>query len=417
LEGEMSSVFESKENVVKELRSQLKILEQRFESLKQTNILEEENLKIKEKQIKDHELVISCLEQSLNDEKISKSKQIDTLLKEIGEKSQTIKDLSSQLKEINNLKQNYEKHEIPDLKNQIVQTKKLLKENECIRIDEQNKCIEEFKLKFEEIFNLKKEIQLLQCTIKEKEKSCLDLHNCIDEINVKNNSLIKSEEELKMQIIDYIKSNEQLQNTIQKIQEEKEMVIKTLETKIEENQLEFDNLSKIHKEIVSQLNKDKMNKISEERSIESVIKDYNLLTEENAYLKKERQKILQMFQDMFKTFKNDFENLKLYAKEQLTEWALIFLKHKKQLKADFSTQIKLYHHNLINTKEKLESIKKAYFLLKSNCIQNLEYFKIEVIEKYNTDVMVQISQNNVELERKKIDLLRLHEEIDCKSNC
>jgi len=283
----MSSAFESKENVVKELRNQLNILEQRFESLKQTNILEEENLKIKEKQIKDHELVIARLEQSLNDEKISKSKQIDTLLKEIGEKSQTIKNLSSQLKEINNLNQNYEKHEIPDLKNQIVQTKKLLKENECIRIDEQNKCIEEFKLKFEEIFNLKKEIQLLQCTIKEKEKSCLDLHNCIDEINVKNNSLIKSEEELKMEIIDYIKSNEQLQNTIQKIQEEKEMVIKTLETKIEENQLEFDNLSKIHKEIVSQLNKDKMNKISEERSIESVIKDYNLLTEENAYLKKE----------------------------------------------------------------------------------------------------------------------------------
>lgn len=414
----MSSAFEFKENEVKELKTQLKVLEQRFELQKQTQLSTEEVLNNKEKEIKDLKLVISNLEQNLNDDKVSTSKKIDTFLKEIGEKSQIIKSLSIKVKEMDKLKQDCEKNEncILDLKSQINQTKKIMKENELIRVDEQNKCIAELKLKSEKISNLNEELQLLRCTLDEKEKKLLDLQNYVDDMNLKNNFLKETDEKLKLELLDYKKFNDELQESIKLIENEKDNIIKTLKIKIEENQLEFDNLNKSHKEMLSQLNQEKLNKISEERSIESVIKDYNLLTEENAYLKKERQKTLQTIQDLLKKFKIDFENLKSFAKEQLANWSLIFVKQMTQLKAEYSAQNKLYQDNLIVTKRKLEAIQNAYFMLKSDCIQSLECFKTEVIVKYYEDILVQLFQNNKELEKSKIDLLKLQEEIDRKYN-
>lgn len=414
----MSSAFEFKENEVKDLKNQLKVLEQSLESQKQTNISAKEAIKNKEKEIKDLKLVISRLEQSSANDKVSTSKKIDTFLKEISEKSQTIKNLSSQLKEINKLKHSCDKseNEILELKNQIIQNKKVIKENERIRLDEQNKCIEELKLKSEEITNLKEDLRLLQCTIKEKENKCLDLQNYVDEINFKNKTLVESEKELKLKIVDYITAHEKLQEIIEELREEKETVTKAMKIKIEESQLEIDKLNSVHKEILSQLNQDKLNKISEERSIESVIKDYNLLTEENAYLKKEKQKMHKLLQHVLNKFKIDFKNFKLFAQGQLTEWSLIFVNHIKQLKVQYSTQIKFYHKSLIETREKMVAFKKAYFVLKSDCAQSLEYFKVKVIEKYNEDVMNQMSYINEELKNKKLDLLKLHEEIDRKYN-
>jgi len=401
----MSSAFEFKENEVKELKNQLKALEQRCEVQEQKNISMEEVIKNNENNYKS---VISKLEQSLNDDKISASKKIDTFLKEIGEKSQAIKNLTVKLKEMEKLKQDYEKNinEIHDLKNQILQSKKLVKENELIRVDEQNRCIEELKLKSEEISHLKDKLKLLQHTFKENEKKNFDFQTQIDEINLKNKSLLESEEELKMTILNYKKSNDELQK-------EKETVINTMKTKLDENQLEIQKLNNLNKEMLCQLNQDKLIKISEERSIESVIKDYNLLTEENAYLKKERQKMLQTFQDMLKKIKIDFVNLKSFAEEQLTECSLIFVKHLKHLKAEYSSKIKLYHNNLTETKRKLKIIQNAYLILKSECVQSLDCFKIE-IDKYNEGVLLLISQNNNELEKRKLDFLRLQEEIESK---
>lgn len=410
----MSSAFEFKANEVKDLKNQLKVLEQHLESQKQTNISSEEVIKNKEKEIKDLKLVISRLEQNLTNDKVSTSKKIDTFLKEIGEKSQIIKNLSCQLKEIDKLKQccNISENEILDLKNQIIQNKKCIKENERVRLDEQNKCIEELKLKSKEITNLKEDLQSLQCSIKENENKYLDLQNTVDKINLKNKTLEESEKELKLKIDDYMTSNEKLQETIKELQEEKETLSKALKMKIEE----FDKLNDVHKEVLSQLNQDKLNKISEERSIESVIKDYNLLTEENAYLKKEKQKVFKLVQDMLNKFKIDFKNLKMFAHDQLTEWSLTFVNHIRKLKLEYSTQIKLYNKSLTEIREKSVAFRKAYFILKSDCVQSLEYFKVKIIEKYNEDIMNQMSYINEELKNKKIDLLRLHEEIERKYN-
>jgi len=408
----MSSAFEFKENEVKELKNQLKAFEKRCEVQEQKNISMEDVMKNNENNYK---TVISSLEQSLNDDKISSSKKIDTFLKEIGEKSQVIKNLTTKLKEMEKLKQDYEKNknEIHDLKNQILQSKKLVKENELIRVDEQNRCIEELKLKSEEISHLQDKLKLLQHTFKENEKKNLDLQTHIDEINFKNKSLMESEEELKMTIFNYKNSNDELQDNIKLLQKEKEIVIDTMKSKMDENQLEIEKLNNLNKEMLCQLNQDKLIKISEERSIESVIKDYNLLTEENAYLKKERQKMLQTFQDKLKKIKVDFGNLKSFSEEQLTECSLIFVKHIKHLKAEYSSKIKLYHYNMTETKRKLEVIQNAYLLLKSDCVQSLDCFKIE-IEKFNEGVLLLISQNNNELEKRKTDFLKLQEEIESK---
>lgn len=410
----MSSAFEFKENEVKELKNQLTDLEQRYESQLQKHFSIEEVLKNKEEEIKNFKLIISRLEQSLNDDKISTSKKIDTFLKEIGEKSQIIKNLTSKVKEMDKLKQDCERNEnyILELKKQINQTKKNMKDNEIIRVDEQNKCIAELKLKSEKISNLNEELNLLQRTLNEKEKMLLDFQNNIDKINLENNSLKESDEKLKLELLEYKSSNDDLQKTIKLIQNEKEMIIENLKKKNEENQLEFDKLNKAHKDILSQLNQDKLNKISEERSIESVIKDYNLLTEENAFLKKERQKILQIVQELLKKIKIDFENLKSFTTEQLGVWSILFVKHMTQLKAEYSVQIKFYHDNLINTKVKLETIKNAYFVLKSDCIKSLESFKTEVIMKCNEDILIRLFQNNEEFEKSKMDLLKLQEEIE-----
>lgn len=408
----MSSAFEFKENEVKELKNQLKDLEQRCEVQEQKNISMEEVLKNNENNYKS---VISSLEQSLNDDKISASKKIDTFLKEIGEKSQVIKNLTVKLKDMEKLKQDYEKNinEIHDLKNQILQSKKLVKENELIRVDEQNRCIEELKLKSEEITHLKDKLKLLQHTFRENEKKNLDLQTHIDEINLKNKNLMESEEELKITILNYKKSNDELQDTIKLLQEENEIVIDSMKTKMDENQLEIQKLNNLNKEMLCQLNQDKLTKISEERSIESVIKDYNLLTEENAFLKKERQKMLQTFQDMLKKIKIDFVNFKSFAEDQLTECSLTFVKHIKHLKADYSSKIKLYHNNMTETKRKLKVIQNEYLILKSECVQSLDCFKID-IDKYNEDVLLLISQKNNELEKSKLDFYRLQEEIESK---
>lgn len=410
----MSSAFEYKENEVKELRKQVIVLEQRIELEKQTNVSTNEFLKTKENEINDLKLVISRLEQSLYDDKVSTSKKIDTFLKEIGEKSQTIITLTNQIKEMNKLKKNNEKNEneLLDLQKEISQIRAVMIENEQIRVDERNKYINELQHKSDDMSILKDELKTLRLTIKENDKKLVEQQNYINEINLKNENLVASEEEFKLKCIDYKNNNEKLQGTIKLIQEEKETIIKSMKIKMEENQLEFDKLNNLYKEMLSNLNQEKLNKISEERSIESVIKDYNLLTEENAYLKKERQKMLQMCHDMLKKYKIDFENLKCFVKEQLAEWSLLFIKHIKQLKIKYSSQITLYHNNLIETKEKLESIQKAYSILKTDCIQSLEHFKIEIVEKCNEDIMNKIVQNNEELEKGKLDLIRLHEEID-----
>lgn len=414
----MSSAFEFKENEVNRLRNQLKDLEKGFELQKQKNVTFQNALKSKEKEINDLNLIISQLEKSLTDDKLSTSKKIDTFIKEISEKSQTIKNITSQLKEMEKCKQDREKYynEVLDLKNQLVQTKKLMKENELSRIDEQNRCIEELKLKSEEISNIKEELQLLQHTLNENDKICLNLQNNISEINLKNNNLMESEEELKLKINDYKKLNEQLHDTIDSIKKEKEMVTEAMDKIIEENQLEFDKLNKLYKDTLSQLNQEKLAKISEERGIESVIKDYNLLTEENAYLKKERQNLLQTFQEMFRKVKIDFNNLKIFTKNQLGEWLSIFIKHVKNLKIEYSIQIKSYHNNLIEIKDKLILIHNAYSTLKSDCIQSLEYYKNEIVEKYNNDIMIKVIESNEKLEKRKTDLLKLQKEIDCKLN-
>lgn len=414
IEGEMSLAFEFKENELIELRNQVKVLEQRLEVQKKTNISIEDVIKTKEKEISDLKLVISRLEQCLNDDKVSNSKKIDTFLKEIGEKSQTIKNLTNKLKEMDKFKQDYEKNEneILDLKNKILQNKKTIKENELLRVKEQNRCIEELKLKSLEISNLNEELKLLQCTSKENEKKMLSLQNNFDEIKLRNTNLIKSEEEYKLEINNYKKLNEELQQSIQLITNEKEMVTEAMQLKIEENKLEYDKLNKLHKDMLSQLNQEKLNKISEERSIESVINDYNLLAEENSYLKKERQKIFQTFLDKLKKFKIDFENLKSYAKEQLAECSLKFVEHVKQLKAEYSTQITLYQNNFIEIKQKVKAIQEAFFVIKLDCVQNLESFKVEIIEKCNKDVMNKLYQNNEELKKRKLDLVELQEEID-----
>ncbi|VVC24646.1 Hypothetical protein CINCED_3A009052 [Cinara cedri] len=414
LEGKMSSAFEFKENEVKELKSQLKVLEKRFELQKQTNVSTGEILIAKEKEVNNLKLVISRLEQSLNDDKVSNSKKIDTFLKEVGEKSQTVKHLTNQLKEMDKLRQDYEKNEneVVNLKNQIYQTKKLMKDSELARVDEQNRCIKELKQKSEEISNLKEELKLLRISLKENEEKNTDLQIHFDEINLKNNRLVESVEELKLKIIDYKKSNEELEDTIKVVQKEKQMVTETMKTKMEENQFEYDKLNKLYKEMLSKLNQDKLNKISEERSIDSVIKDYNLLAEENAYLKKERQKMLQTFQNTIKILKTDFEFFKKFVKEQLAEWSFIFVKHIKQFKSEYLLQIKLYHNNLIVTKNKLESIQKAYFILKSDCVHNLEHFKTEIIENYDKNIMINLSEYYKELEKKNTHISQLKEEID-----
>lgn len=414
----MSSAFEYKENEIKELRNQLKLFEQRFESQKQTNISTEEVLKSKENKIKDLKGVINRLEQSLNDDKISTSKKIDTFLKEIGEKSQTIKNLTNKLKETDKLQQDYKKNEneIINLKSQLLQTKQMLENIQLTNLNDQNKFVEEIKQKSEEVLYLKNELQILQCTLKENEKKCLELQSCVDEINLKNTSLLESEKELKEKHVDYKKSVEELQNTIKNVQNEKDMNSKMMKLKLDENQLKLDELNKLYQEMVSQFNQEKLNKISGERSIESVIKDYNLLTEENAYLKKERQNIVLAFQDMIKKIKVDFENFKSFTKDQLSELSLIFMRYIKQLKADYSSHIKFYHNNLVETKEKLGFIQKAYSTLKSDCIKNLEYFKVEIIEKYNQDIILRVFLNNEELEKREMDFLKLQEEINRKLN-
>lgn len=68
---------------------------------------------------------------------------------------------------------------------------------------------------------------------------------------------------------------------------------------------------------------------------------------------------------------------------------------------------------MTETKQKLEVIQNAYLILKSDCVQSLDCFKIE-IEKYNESAMLLISQNNNELEKRNIELLRLQEEIESK---
>lgn len=400
----MSSAFEFKENEVNKLRNQLKDLENSFELQKQKKFTFQNALKSKEKEINDLNLVITRLEKSLTDDKLSTSKKIDTFLKEISEKSQTIKNVTIQLKEMEKFKQDHEKYynEILDLKNQLVQSKRQIKENELSRIDEQKKCIEELKLKSEEISNLKEELQLLENTLNENAKICLNLRNNITELNLKIN--------------DYKSLNKQLHGTIDNIKKEKEIITETMNRRIEENQLEYDKLSKLYKETLSQLNQDKLAKISEERSIESVIKDYNLLTEENAYLKKERQHLFQTFKEMLKKIKNDYENLKKFAKNQLVEWSSIFIKHVQNINIEYSTQIKSYHNKLIEIKDNLILIQNSYSILKSDCIQSLEYFKNEIVGKYNNDIMIKIIKNNEELEKRNMDLQKLQKEIDCKNN-
>lgn len=406
IEGEMSSAFEYKENEVKELRSQLRLTELECEQQKQTNLQVQETLKSKEKKIKNLEVVISRLEQNLNNDKVSTSKKIDTFLKEIADKSQTIKNLTNQLKEIDKLHQGSEKNEneIINLKNEIMQTKKILDEKELTYADNCNRYEKEIKLKSEKL-------AILQSTLQENEKKLLNLQDNIDAINLKNNNLIESEKELKMKNFENEKSIEELKDTITSVQNEKEMDIKNMKLSMEKNQLEFDELNKLHKEMLSKLNQDKLNQISEERNTESLMKDFNLLTEENAYLKKERQKILQNFHDIQKKLKTDYESLKSVAKEQLAEWSLVFVKCIKQLKAEYTTKIKLYHNNLIETNEKLGLVQKAYFALKSDCIQSLECFNNEIFGKYNDTVMMKVLQFNEELEKRKVDLHRLQEEI------
>lgn len=100
---------------------------------------------------------------------------IDSYSKEIGEKSQTIQRLTSELKKMGELEQNYKRLEIKmlDLNRKIVQNENIIEKNELNRLAEKNKYLEELKLKSEEIRNLKENLLSLESISNEKKNELL----------------------------------------------------------------------------------------------------------------------------------------------------------------------------------------------------------------------------------------------------
>jgi len=56
------------------------------------------------------------------------------------------------------------------------------------------------------------------------------------------------------------------------------------------------------------------------------------------------------------------------------------MKSEENLKVEHAAQINLYHDILIKTKDKLESLKKSYLILKSSSTKRLEYYKTASID-------------------------------------
>jgi len=163
-------------------------------------------LKNKENKIKDLQSRISFFEYSLNKDKISTSKRIDTYLKEIEEKSQTIQQLTRQLEKMSGLKQNYEQmeNEILNLNKQIVQNKNMIKENELNHLAEKNIYLEGLKSKSEEISTLKEKLILLERIVQDRKTNFFDVQSQVGDTDLKKSCVIESEEELKCTLYEYM---------------------------------------------------------------------------------------------------------------------------------------------------------------------------------------------------------------------
>lgn len=205
LQNMMTLTSKLKTKEMNNLRNQL-IVNDFEQQMSKANNAVEDILKTKDKKIKNYKLIITFLEKSFNKHKILSSKKIDTYLKDIEEKSQTIQNLMSQLEEINKRKLVYEayKNEILNLKKKIVQHKEVIEENKLILLNERNKYSEELKLKSDEISDLNEKLRLLQCTEKEKETSRIDNQDRANHICLKNSCCNDSQEELKNILYDYM---------------------------------------------------------------------------------------------------------------------------------------------------------------------------------------------------------------------
>lgn len=205
LQNMMTLTSKLKTKEMNNLRDQLIVNDFEQQMSKANNSLED-ILKAKDKKIKNHKLIIAFLEKSFNKHKILSSIKIDTYLKDIEEKSQTIQNLMSQLEEINKSQLVYEecKTEILNLKKQIVQHKEVIEENKLILLNERNKYSEELKLKSNEISGLNEKLRLLQCSEKERETSRIDDQDRANEICLENSSHNESQEELRDTLYEYM---------------------------------------------------------------------------------------------------------------------------------------------------------------------------------------------------------------------
>lgn len=205
LQNMMTLTSKLKTKEMNNLRDQL-IVNDFEQQMSKANNSVEDILKAKDKKIKNHKLIIAFLEKSFNKHKILSSIKIDTYLKDIEEKSQTIQNLMSQLEEINKSKLVYEecKTVILNLKKQIVQHKEVIEENKLILLNERNKYSEELKLKSDEISGLNEKLRLLQCTEKERESSRIDDQDRANDICLKNSSHNESQEELRDTLYEYM---------------------------------------------------------------------------------------------------------------------------------------------------------------------------------------------------------------------
>ncbi|XP_050532847.1 golgin subfamily A member 4 isoform X2 [Daktulosphaira vitifoliae] len=410
IEGEMALLFKQKENKVKELEKKIELLEQQLEVNSKLN----KEYNYKDKEVEKLKSELALLEQNLNDEKLSSTKKIDTFIKEIGEKSQIIKKLSLDLKDFSKNKIDNEKSEkqVLNLRNDINRIQKLLDDKSVIISSLEKQCINIDELKSEQLHQLNEKIKHLEEKCIEKKNLTSNLKNEMGELKLKNNFLKKSEEELKLQIIEHDKSNKKLQEIIKVVQDEKEQETNTMKKMIEQNQREFDNLNSLHKEMLTQLNQDKFNKISEERTIESVVRDFSLLIEENSFLKKERQKMILVVQDILKNTKKDVFNLKSYVFNQLTEWFSIFERDIIGLKSEYSKNIKYFNDNLEDSRDKIVLIKKSFHILKTDFAQIINLFNNNVLEKSIENIITEVYKYNEKLEKKKHELIELQKEFD-----
>ncbi|XP_050436098.1 putative leucine-rich repeat-containing protein DDB_G0290503 isoform X2 [Adelges cooleyi] len=426
--NELEDKLQQKNDLGQKAKIELEIYTNEINSLK-TQVKELfDEIKVKDEQLNVIQLNNKDQETIMNNKICKLEKIIENLEQQVNKKNNIIKEiqivenhLKDQAKEIDNEK-NHLESEIIILREKVKKNDSLVHQlqeeinvmnqlNEKAKKSTRNHS-NELKQKEDEIDKLKEEVKMLNNSINENKCSYSNLINELENLKAKNKSLIESEKDLKSQIVEHDNSNKRLQEIIKVVQEEKEQEAKTMKKMIEQNQFEFDHLNSLHKEMLSQLNQDKLNKISEERSIESVVKDFSLLTEENSYLKKERQKVLLMVHEMIKTIKYDFKNLKSYVFNQFTEWSLLFVSFSNQINADLKNNVQYYNDNLEKSRKQNTSVQNAYCQLKTDCLDLIDYFNKDVLDKYNEDVMKRLCKYNEKLEEKSNNVVKLQEEFD-----